>query len=131
MNSLDYSALEAFRTLDLFNQGYITIDTLAVFMRNQSTPLLQDELLAFMAAVDLDQDGRVSYSELVEAVHLMEPLPYRSTEHGLRESEILNAIEKNRSLERVYLPSYPYYFYSYYPYYYPYYYPSLRLENQR
>jgi hypothetical protein len=59
----------------------------------------------------------------------MEPLPYKSS--IVRESEIVRAIENNRSLERLALTSYPYYFYPYYPYYYPYYYPSLRLESVR
>ncbi|KAM3137109.1 hypothetical protein pb186bvf_010837 [Paramecium bursaria] len=129
INSLDYNALEAFRLLDLFNQGYINIDSLALFMKNQGIILLRDELDAFFQAVDLDQDGKISYSELVEAVHLMEPLPYKP-DVPLR-SELLNAIENSRSLERIYLSQYPYYFYPYYPYYYPYYYPSLKLESTR
>jgi hypothetical protein len=91
--------------------------------------LLNDEVDAFFDAVDLDNDGRISYSELVEAVHLMEPLPYRSS--TIRDSEYLKAVENNRSLERLSLSNYPYYFYPYYPYYYPYYYPSLRLESVR
>ena len=49
----------------------------------------------------MDQDGKISYSELVEAVHLMEPLPYKP-DVPLR-SELLNAIENSRSLERIYL----------------------------
>lgn len=59
----------------------------------------------------------------------MEPLPYRSS--VVRDTEYIRAVENNRSLERLALPNYPYYFYPYYPYYYPYYYPSLRLENVR
>jgi hypothetical protein len=59
----------------------------------------------------------------------MEPLPYRSS--TIRDSEYLKAVENNRSLERLSLSNYPYYFYPYYPYYYPYYYPSLRLESVR
>ena len=47
INSLDYNALEAFRLLDLFNQGYINIDSLALFMKNQGIILLRDELDAF------------------------------------------------------------------------------------
>lgn len=97
-------------------------------MKNQLT---QEEVQAFFVAVDLDQDDKISYSELVEAVHLMEPLPYKPSTSSIRESQLLSAIENKRSLERTYLPSYPYYFYSYYPYYYPYYYPNLKLENLR
>ncbi|CAK69374.1 unnamed protein product (macronuclear) [Paramecium tetraurelia] len=129
VNSLDYSTLEAFKTLDLFNQGFLTKETLSLFMQKQGAPLLNEEVDSFFDAVDLDQDGRISYSELVEAVHLMEPLPYRSS--VVRDTDYIRAVENNRSLERLALPSYPYYFYPYYPYYYPYYYPSLRLENVR
>jgi hypothetical protein len=32
VNSLDYTSLEAFRTLDLFNQGYVTPESLSAFM---------------------------------------------------------------------------------------------------
>lgn len=129
VGSLDYTTFEAFRTLDLFNQGYVSRATLVEFMR--PTPLTENELNAFFTAVDLDRDGKISYSELMEAVHLMEPLPYRRESQTLRQSELLAAIENNRSLERLSLQSYPYYFYPYYPYYYPYYYPTLKLENLR
>ncbi|CAD8052769.1 unnamed protein product [Paramecium primaurelia] len=129
VNSLDYSTLEAFKTLDLFNQGYLTKETLSLFMQRQNAPLLNDEVISFFDAVDLDQDGKISYSELVEAVHLMEPLPYRS--NIIRDNDFVKAVENNRSLERLSFSSYPYYFYPYYPYYYPYYYPNLRLESVR
>jgi hypothetical protein len=33
VTSLDYSALEAFKTLDLFNLGYVTFDSLNLFMK--------------------------------------------------------------------------------------------------
>lgn len=45
-------------------------------MRDLSIILTYDDLESFFRSVDLDEDGRISYSELVEAVHLMEPLPY-------------------------------------------------------
>lgn len=34
VSSLDYSSLEAFRNLDLFNVGYSTKDTLAIYMKS-------------------------------------------------------------------------------------------------
>jgi Ca2+-binding EF-hand superfamily protein len=45
-------------------------------MQDQAVPLTFEEEEAFFRAVDLNEDGKISYSELVEAVHLMEPLPY-------------------------------------------------------
>lgn len=102
-------------------------------MRAQGFPLAADQLSAFFKAVDLDQDGRITYSELVEAVHLMEPLPYTPSSGILiRQNEIERAIQTNRALERLYLPSYPYYFYPYYPTYYPAsFYPYLSLAEIR
>lgn len=38
---------------------------------------------------------------------------------------IYRAIEKNHALERLYLTTYPYYFYPYYVSYYPFYFPYL------
>lgn len=78
----------------------------------------------------MDEDGKISYTELVEAVHLMEPLPY-STDAVVRSIEIERALERSRALERLYLPSYPYYFYPYYPNYYPSYFPYLHLSDIR
>lgn len=89
---------------------------------------------AFFKGVDLDEDRRIGYSDLVEAVHLMEPLPYRptsTTELVARESEIRLQLEKSKALERLYLSSYPYYIYPYYPLYYPSYYPYWRLSEMR
>jgi Ca2+-binding EF-hand superfamily protein len=44
---------------------------------------------AFFRAVDLDEDGKISYSELIEAVHLLEPLPYRvPSSVAIREAEL-------------------------------------------
>lgn len=77
IGSLDYDSLEAFKALDLFNQGYLSIESLSQFMNDQGCPLGDEDLNAFFRAVDSDEDGRISYAELVEAVHLMEPLPYR------------------------------------------------------
>jgi hypothetical protein len=33
VSALDYTSLEAFRSLDLFNLGYVTPESLALFMR--------------------------------------------------------------------------------------------------
>lgn len=80
----------------------------------------------------MDFDGRISYSELIEAVHLLEPLPYKlPSSLAIREAELQAALERSRSLERIHYPYYPYYFSPYYPLYYPSYYPYLRLTEQR
>ena len=89
MSSLDYSTLEAFKSLDLFNLGYVTFDSLNLFMKQQGVSLLLEEADAFFRAVDLDEDGKISYSELIEAVHLLEPLPYRvPSSVAIREAEL-------------------------------------------
>jgi hypothetical protein len=91
-----------------------------------------EEIEAFFRMVDLDEDGRISYSELIEAVHLLEPLPYRIPSNlTIREAELQSALDRSRSLERIYYPYYPYYFSPYYPQYYPSYYPYLRIGEQR
>lgn len=132
MGQLDYSSLEAFRSLDLFNQGYLSTESLEVFQRAHAQPLTAEELLHFFKAVDQDEDNRISYQELIEAVHLMEPLPYTPLNNSIIKAyEIERALERSRSLERLNLSSYPYYFYPYYPYYYPSYFPYLRLHDVR
>jgi hypothetical protein len=88
--SLDYSSLEAFKSLDLFNIGFVTFESLALFLKQQGVVLTAEEVEAFFQAVDLDEDGRISYSELIEAVHLLEPLPYRiPSSVVIREAELL------------------------------------------
>jgi Ca2+-binding EF-hand superfamily protein len=47
-------------------------------MRDVGMVSTYDDIEAFFRAVDLDQDGRITYTELIEAVHLMEPLPYEA-----------------------------------------------------
>ncbi len=37
-------------------------------MRSNNSPLTYDELWAFFRVVDTDEDGRISYSELLEAI---------------------------------------------------------------
>ena len=59
MSSLDYSTLEAFKSLDLFNLGYVTFDSLNLFMKQQGVSLLLEEADAFFRAVDLDEDGNL------------------------------------------------------------------------
>ena len=48
--------------------GYITIESLNEFMRSNSSALTYDELWAFFRVVDTDEDGKISYSELLEAI---------------------------------------------------------------
>lgn len=101
-------------------------------MKNQGYVLTNEETDAFFKATDLDEDGKISYSELIESVHLLEPLPYRvPSTVSIREVELEKALERSRSLERIYYPYYPYYFSPYYPLYYPSYYPYLRLSDVR
>jgi len=63
----------------------------------------------------------------------MEPLPYvPNSDVLIRQADIERALQRSRSLERLYLSSYPYYFYPYYPTYYPAsYYPYLSLAELR
>lgn len=67
-NSHDFTSLDAFKIIDINNMGYITIDTLEQFTKSCDVMLSSDELFAFFRVVDLDEDGRISYTELLEAI---------------------------------------------------------------
>ena len=127
---LDYNSLEAFKVIDLFYQGYLSMASLETYQKAHGFSLTNDELVAFFKGVDLDEDGRISYHELIEAVHLMEPLNYFS-DVIIRASEMEKAVERSRALERIILPQYPYYFYPYYPHFYPSFFPYLHLNEMR
>lgn len=79
----------------------------------------------------MDDDDRISYGDLIEAVHLKEPLPYTpSASVVIKSDEIERALERANSLERLYLSSYPYYFYPYYPASYPTYFTYLNFNER-
>lgn len=49
-----------------------------------------DELLAFYRVVDLDEDGRISYSELLEAVTLVPNYFSRPSNNVAKSRELVN-----------------------------------------
>lgn len=68
ISSYDFNSLDAFRSIDNPYLGYITLDSLSSFLSRNGVSLSYDELLAFFRVVDTDEDGRISYSELLEAI---------------------------------------------------------------
>lgn len=67
-SSFDFNSLDAFRSIDDPYLGYITYDSLSSFMEKCGITLSYDELNAFFRVVDRDEDGRISYSELLESI---------------------------------------------------------------
>ena len=60
--------MDAFRCIDNPFLGYVTIDSLSDFLGRNGVTLSYDELQAFFRVVDTDEDGRISYGELLEAI---------------------------------------------------------------
>ena len=64
--SYDFTNYAAFRTLDKFNDGYITLDSLKHFYRSNYKYLSDKEALAIIRRVDTDGDARIGYSEFCD-----------------------------------------------------------------
>ena len=64
----DYTNYSAFRTVDRYNDGYITVDNLRHFFRFNGFYLTEKEALSIIRRIDTDGDAKVSYSEFVDFI---------------------------------------------------------------
>lgn len=65
----DFNLSDLFKNMDLDNMGYITMDSVAEFMDMMGKPMEEAQLRAFMRKVDKDMDGKIVYSEFLEAFY--------------------------------------------------------------
>ena len=63
----DYSAFDAFRTIDKYRTGYINSSDLYAFL-NRAGIARFDDAEAFIRALDKDYDGKLSYSEFADGL---------------------------------------------------------------
>ena len=59
----DYNIYSAFRTVDRYNDGFITSTNLNILLRNNRYYLTERELLCIVRRIDTDGDAKVSYEE--------------------------------------------------------------------
>ena len=62
-NQPDYSVQSAFRTVDRFNEGYLTVPNLTDFFRHNGLYLIQNEVYAIIRRLDVDGDARIGFEE--------------------------------------------------------------------
>jgi Ca2+-binding EF-hand superfamily protein len=90
-SSYDFTSLDAFRSIDTHYAGVITLDALVDFNINNGVPLSRDEAIAFFRVVDTDEDGRITYSELLEALTMVPDF--------FKSSVIVQELRKSREME--------------------------------
>jgi Ca2+-binding EF-hand superfamily protein len=59
----DYSVYAAFRTIDRYNEGYVSLDNLKYFFRAHHYYYTERELLSIIRRIDTDGDAKISYTE--------------------------------------------------------------------
>lgn len=64
----DFSTYASFRTLDLLNEGEVNMNNLRSFLRSNGQFPSDEEVIAIIRRLDCDADGKVSYSDLSEAI---------------------------------------------------------------
>ena len=62
----DYSSYSAFRTIDRYNEGFITVGNLCQFFRNNYRSISEKEALAVIRRIDTDGDAKISYDEFTQ-----------------------------------------------------------------
>lgn len=68
----DFTPYGAFRTVDRFNEGTISIESLKHFFRGNSRYLSDKEALAIIRRIDTDGDARISYQEFSDFLSLQD-----------------------------------------------------------
>jgi len=62
----DFTNHAAFRTVDRYNDGFITVDNLRHFFRFSGYYLTEKDTLAIIRRIDTDGDAKISYNEFVD-----------------------------------------------------------------
>lgn len=75
----DFNLLDAFKLIDRPSTAFITVDKLYSFLRRNGISVFEEDMDAILRRLDTDADGRLSYSEFIEAVLPSEPT-YRPSE---------------------------------------------------
>jgi len=69
----DFTVYSAFRTIDRFNEGFLTIDNLKVFFRSNYQYFTDREILSVIRRIDTDGDARISYTEFSDYLRCQLP----------------------------------------------------------
>ena len=62
----DYSAFAAFRTIDRYNEGSITVANLQDFFRQFGNYLVETEVFAVIRRIDTDGDAKLSFEDFAD-----------------------------------------------------------------
>lgn len=63
---VDYSPFAAFRTVDRYDEGTITIENLQDFFRSFGNYLIEAEIFAIIRRIDTDGDARLCFDEFAD-----------------------------------------------------------------
>ena len=64
----DYSTLAAYRAIDKYNDGAITINNLGGFLRSCGYSASQQDLIQIIRRIDTNGDGILSYFEFADFI---------------------------------------------------------------
>jgi Ca2+-binding EF-hand superfamily protein len=78
----DWDMLAAFRTIDRLGLSYIDRGQLQDFLLRHSLSSYLEDVDAILRRLDVDADGRLSYTEFVEGVLAAEPRKYASRDYS-------------------------------------------------
>ena len=70
VHSFDFTTFAAYKSVDRWNDGAITIDNLKWFFRLNQKYLTDSEALAIIRRIETDGDGKVSYCEFSDFLNI-------------------------------------------------------------
>jgi Ca2+-binding EF-hand superfamily protein len=72
-NQYDFSFLDAFASIDVYETKFIDFTSLRNFFRAQGKLAKDDDIVCILRRIDRDDDGRITYEDFVEAVRPQKP----------------------------------------------------------
>ena len=99
VNRYDFSNFAAFRTIDKFNDGYINIESLNAFYRQQGKYLTEREAIAIIRRIDTDGDAKIGYVEFSDFINYHIAKTYHSSELLYRDQRLRSAERQPRGRE--------------------------------